>query len=175
MPVTPSSSARYFTRLYGEQHGAPSFGYLWDDTVLWLDTNGLLHTGAMRPITPADFATITLSGVSFTGEFNTQAEVNITGQTIPVHVTGNVNSGVFTSTTSIITGSQLVVASGFKSASVAIISGYAYVNGVGPIGNGISMTYGGGYGGGYISAAPLVVGTTGSASVPSQVLVISEF
>lgn len=157
MPVTPASGARFFTSLYGTQHGAPAFQYLWDDSVVWTDTNGNLRTGAQRPVTPGDFANITLSGVTVSGDISV------------------VDSGIFTSTTTILTGSQLVVASGFKSVGVGIISGYAYVNGVGPLNAGLSLTYGNGYGGGYISAAPLVVGTTGTTGSPSNVVVISEF
>ena len=157
MAVTPSSGARFFTSLYGTQHGSPAFQYLWDADVVWTDTNGSLRTGAQRPVTPGDFANITISGLTFSGDLQVS------------------DSGVFTSTTSIITGSQLVVMPGYKSASVGIISGYVYVNGVGPIGAGIGLTYGNGYGGGYLSTIPLVVGTTGSTGAPSQVVVISEF
>jgi len=84
MAVTPSVNARYFTSLYGNQNGGPSFGYLWDSSVEWLDTNGNLNTGAMRPATPADFA----ANISVSGLNLTVGAVAITGQAV-VTTTGN--------------------------------------------------------------------------------------
>lgn len=198
MAVTPSSSARYFTQLYGTQHGAPSFGYIWDAAVEWNDTQGLLHTGAMRPITPQDFANVTISGLSFTGQLSIDDSIGITGGYLgitgtanvnsvisnallsgisgqlagSINVTGVTNSGNYGFQNSAITGSQTQVPVGAWSWSVYVESGVGFVNGV-PY-NTFETIAGGGYDGQKRLSTAINVGCTGTAANPSRVLISWE-
>ena len=132
---------------------------------------------------------------SFTAVFNTQhaspgfqyvwdpngitvggVGISITGSWRPVTPTdlaGNSSTGTFTPTTSFITGSQTIIPAGYKSASVAIISGYGWVGGTGPFYAGTTLSYGG-YDGSWMSSSALVVGGTGSTGAPTNIAIIWE-
>lgn len=107
---------------------------------------------------------VTITGV--------QTAVNVGGY---LGITGVVatTSGTFSPGFSIITGSQLVVPSGYKSASVAVVSGWCYINGTGQIWQGINVGLGG-YNGQWTSSTPLVVGATGSTGSPCNIFVVWE-
>lgn len=107
--------------------------HLWDPDLV---ING--GTGNWRPVEQSDFTNITLSGVNI--------DVGITG-------------GVYTSSMSNITGSQVIVPTGRKSVSVAVESGTAYINGM-AINAGVTLNLGG-YDGRFTSSVAYAIGITG--------------
>lgn len=152
---------------------------VWDPTGIAYNTidNSIIGTGVWRNMMPSDVAgggggnvTVTntapipVSGV-------VQAAVTINSVAVTGIVT--INSGTYTPTISVITGSQTQIPAGARSSSVAVISGYAYVNGSGPILAGTSMSFGG-YDGHFLSSVVLNVGATGNTGAPCNVLVIYE-
>lgn len=76
MPLIPSDGARFFSKLFGTQHGAPSFNYIHESGVVWQDDTGSVRTGAFRPLTPVDLAqaiTATVDDIAITGTVATVA------------------------------------------------------------------------------------------------------
>ncbi len=103
--ITPDTGARYFSKIFGDNHGAPAFQYLWDSTVVWRNLNGQLITGGARPIVPGDLAAnVSVSGLSLSvGAVNLTGVniVTLTGNTpvsvvntLPINVTGFINTVV---------------------------------------------------------------------------------
>lgn len=173
----PEYPNRFFSKVYNTNNAFPSFGYVWDPNATF--TGNALQTGAWVPsstgmygggggaggnVTVINTAPIPISGV-----------VNATVTIGNIAVTGNsvTNSGTYSPNFALITGSQFIVPTSAKSWSVAIISGFAYLNGTGAIPAGITIA-GGSYAGSQLLSSPMVVGATGSAAAPSQVLVVYE-
>lgn len=165
MAITPNSGARFFTQGYGNQHAAPAFQYLFDSGIVWNETNGTLRTGAMRPVTPSDFANVTISGLSFTGQLAIDDQIGITGV---VNVTGVTNTGSYSFVSSGITGSQGFIPVGAMSWSAYVESGNASINGI--TYNTFESIMGGGYDGQKKLGSPIVVGCTGSAAAPCRLI-----
>jgi len=165
MAITPSSGARYFTQAYGNQHAAPAFQYIFDSSVVWNETNGTLRTGAMRPVTPQDFANVTVSGLVFSGQLAIDDQIGITGV---VSVTGTTNTGSYSFVSSGITGSQGEIPLGAMSWSAYVESGNASINGI--TYNTFESIMGGGYDGQKKLGAPIVVGCTGTAAAPCRLI-----
>lgn len=92
---------------------------------------------------------------------------------VAVTNTVTINSGSYTPGFAIITGSQTQIPIGAKSASVAIISGSAYINGSGAFPAGLTLGFGG-YDGRFPLASAINVGATGSIASPSQVIILWE-
>jgi hypothetical protein len=111
--VIPSTGFRYYGKLYNTHHGAPAFQYIYDSGVVWQNDNGQLVTGGERPVTPDDLGSTTalsvsglslsVGSVSLTG-YNPVTVVNTDpvpvtgaiqgGNTIPLNVTGIINTVV---------------------------------------------------------------------------------
>lgn len=98
----------------------------------------------------------------------------VTGNWVPVSLDANGrtqsagSSGIFTSLfTGIINTGQVQIPVGVKAWSISVISGYAFVNGTGPLPVNTNLN-GGNFGGGFISNNPINVGATGA---PVNVLV----
>jgi hypothetical protein len=143
-------------------------------------TNPVTVTGFNTGITVAtrDSAALavlqSISGKLWNGN-PASSPINVSGVVQASVSIGNVavtGGGTFTPTFAILTGSQQVINAGYKSASVAVISGSAYINGSGPYLDGVALSFGG-YGG-FLSATPLVVGCTGSTGAPCSTYVIWE-
>lgn len=110
--ITPDTGARYFSKIFGDNHAQPTFGYLWDSGVVWRNLNGQLITGAARPIVPADLAStssISVSGLSLTvGAVAVTGNPQVTvsnailatsgiiqgGNLIPIYITGLIDTRV---------------------------------------------------------------------------------
>jgi hypothetical protein len=90
-------------------------------------------------------------------------------------ISGNVTivPGTYSPGLSIITGGQMQIPAGAKSASIAIISGAAYINGSGAFPAGLTLSFGG-YDGRLSLASAINVGATGSAASPSQLIISWE-
>lgn len=189
-----------YPTLPNANHGSPGMMYVFDNTTI-ISGGGQPVTGAWRPVSPGDLsANISLTGgvfnaavddVAVTGGFiaisNTPGVIvqngilpisgnvnsTITNSILPVSGISTVVGGVYTPSFSIVTGSQVIIPVGVRSASVSIVSGTAYVNGTGPVVAGVTLKFGG-YDGRYLSSAGVVVGATGSALFPCQVLILWE-
>lgn len=152
---------RMFSSIRNTDKNHVTFQYGWSDNVVITGNNPAI-TGAFLPVTLDANGNLNVAiagGISISGA-SLSSNVAVTG------------GGTFTPTSIIITGSQQVINAGYKAASVAIMSGYAYINGIGPYLAGASLSYGG-YNG-YLSTNSLVVGTTGSTGSPSSVYVLWE-
>lgn len=82
--ITPDTGARYFSKIFGDNHAAPAFQYIWDASVVWRNGIGQLQTGAARPVVPGDLA----ANVSVSGLSLSVGAVNLTGVNV-VTLTGN--------------------------------------------------------------------------------------
>lgn len=89
-----------------------------------------------------------------------------------VTTTTILGSTTYTPSLSVLTGSQIQIPVGVRSASVAVNSGYAVVNGT-SIPQGVTLNFGG-YNGCPTLSTAINVGSTGSAASPSNVLVMWE-
>lgn len=132
--------------------------YVWDPNLLvsGVSTNQVIATGGMRPLYVTDFP----------GGGGAASSVVVTNSV-------TTSSGTYTPTFAIITGGQTTIPAGAKSASVAVISGSAYVNGTGPLIAGTSLNLGG-YDGKMLLNGPVTVGGTGVVASPANILVSWE-
>lgn len=96
--VIPSTGARYFSKIFGDNHGAPAFQYIFDSGVVWQNLNGQLITGGARPVVPSDLAST--SNISVSGLSLTVGAVAITGtpdirvaNTNAIAVSGQIQGG----------------------------------------------------------------------------------
>lgn len=138
--IIPDTGARYFSKMFGSNHAAPAFQYVWDSGVVWINEAGKLQTGAARPVVPSDLGTtsnlsvsglsLTVGSVAVTGNplFTVSNPLLATsgaiqgGNSLPVYVTGTINTvvtGQVSSNVSIaavaITGNPGVTVTGFNS------------------------------------------------------------
>jgi hypothetical protein len=144
-------------------------GYVWSPTAVITGSANPV-TGAWIPASAtADGAlNVNIASVIFSGELNVENNVSITGQTVPVNVTGLVNSGNYNFFNSSITGSETQIPVGAWSWSVYVESGTAFVNGVNY--NTFETVMGGGYDGMKRLSSAINVGCTGSAAAPCRVI-----
>jgi hypothetical protein len=168
MAITPRN--RYYTSP-PDQH-SQTFIRGWSDSATNTGIPG--QTGLWTPIAvdPSGRLLVAIDNVSFSGDINVENNVSITGQTIPVNVTGVINSGSYSFNNAAITGSQTGIPAGSASWSLYVESGFAFVNGI--LYNTFETLAGGGYNGVRTLSSAINVGCTGTASAPSRVLLSWE-
>lgn len=140
MPTTTSN--RYFSPVVNSNHaGAPTFGYLWDNTAIASGSPGAPITGAWRPTSVGDFgSTITLTGsgisvlvddVAVTGGFiaiSNNPGVTILNGILPV--SGSVNATTVNPIA--VTGGFIVAGyTGVQPVSISSATNPVYITGVG--------------------------------------------
>jgi hypothetical protein len=162
----PSARNRYWSAPPAVHNNSMSHG--WSETTVF--DNPAPTTGAWTPLAvdPSGYLKVSIAGASFSGDLNIENNVSITGQTIPVNVTGLVNSGNYGFFNSSITGSETQIPVGAWSWSVYVESGTAFVNGVNY--NTFETVMGGGYDGMKRLSSAINVGCTGSAAAPCRVI-----
>lgn len=154
----PSQKDRYYSAPPATHNVSMMYGY--SPTAYWTGNNGVTGNWVAANFDPSGRLNVNIAGASFTGELSLDEAISVTGQY------------TFASPV-LITGSQTQIPAGAKSWSVSIISGFAFINGTGPI-----YSYANLNGGGYTANSSLTtainIGCTGTASDPSQVLVMWE-
>ena len=204
-PYFPSTAASRFFSAPPGTHNV-TMGYLWDqDAVMSGSTASSMRTGAWRAITPEDFSDINISGVNIsvgavavTGSPTVVvtapivisgmvgAVVPVSGVTqsnitnvIPVPVSGSVVSVGATYTPNffniVATGQQIIPATA-KAWSVTVVTGAAWVDGMGPLLAGTSLA-GGNYDIRSTLSRTIAVGGTGTLGTPASmpnILVVWE-
>ncbi len=78
--ITPDTGARYFSKIFGDNHAAPAFQYIWDSGVVWRNDAGRLQTGAARPVVPGDLS----SSINASGLSVSISSVAVTGGILPI-------------------------------------------------------------------------------------------
>lgn len=141
-------------------------------------TTGTILIGNQGPIavSGAFQANVTTSNTDVVGALTTGNAflAGISGQLATnIDAPVVINSGTYTPSLYIITGSQMQIPAGVRSASVTVVSGSAFVNAVGPFMAGFSMGFGG-YDGRFLMSTAVNVGCTGSAATPCQTVVMWE-
>lgn len=166
-----SNSAR--SRFYSSPPSPHSISanYVWSETVV--------VTGATGPITGAWLPALGGPDGSLNVNISSGINISLSGASFgisSVAVTGGnitINSGSYSPNFVIITNSQTQIPVGAKSWAVSVISGSAYINGVGPI-FAYANINGGGYDGRFPLNAAINVGGTGVGSSSSNILVVYE-
>ncbi len=151
-----------------------SFGFAFDSTAVITGSNNV--TGAWTPLTSTvNGLRVDIGGVNFTGNLevdNTEVVLAIASGNAYLASISGASQGTYSPNFAIVTGSQTTIPINTKSYSIAIESGYGFING--NLFNAGSTLNGGGYNGSWKLGSTIVVGTTGSAAVPSRIVIYYE-
>lgn len=118
--------------------------------------------------------TVTVGGVANVSVTNASLSViaSVNNSVLATSGVATLATGSYTTTFTTVTGSQTVIAPGYRSWSASVLSGSAYVCGAGPFPAGASLG-GGGYPQLY-GSTPIVIGGTGTAASPTFILINYE-